>query len=89
MTVHIMQPRVSERVLTVLKTLNAEQLGEVLLFMEFLKTKEQQEAGKALFWLSITREANPNVTLDDVRTRLRSIPGNLSDAIMQGREERV
>ncbi|GAK56475.1 hypothetical protein U27_03437 [Candidatus Vecturithrix granuli] len=69
MTAHIMQPRVSERVLTVLKTLNTQQLGEVLLFMEFLKTKEQQEAGKDLFWLSITHEANPNVTLDDVRTR--------------------
>lgn len=84
-----MKKQVSERVVTLLQTLNAEQLGEVILFMEFLKAKETQSPPENPLWLSITREADARVTLGQVRTRLRAIPGNLSDVIIQEREERV
>ncbi len=85
----IVKNRVPERVLTLLQTLNAQQLVEVTHFMEFLKIKETQDPIEEPFLASIIREADPGVTLDQVRATQRPIAGNLSDVVIAGREERV
>ena len=85
----IVKNRIPERVLTLLQTLNAQQLVEVTHFMEFLKIKETQESIEEPFLASIIREADPGVTLDQVRATLCPIAGNLSDGVIAGREERV
>ena len=55
----------------------------------FLKTKETQESLEEPLLASIIREADPGITLDQVRATLRPIAGNLSDVIIVGREERL
>ena len=85
----IVKNSIPERVLTLLQTLNAQQLVEVTHFMEFLKTKETQESLEEPLLASIIREADPGITLDQVRATLRPIAGNLSDVIIVGREERL
>ena len=85
----IVKTSIPERVLTLLQTLNTQQLVEVTHFMEFLKTKEAQESIEEPFLASIIREADPGVTLDQVRATLRPIAGDLSDVVIVGREERL
>lgn len=80
---------IPSKVLTLLQTLNAEQLVEVTHFMEFLKAKETEETLEDPFLACITREADTEVTLDQVRMKLSSIQGNLSDVVIAGREERL
>lgn len=80
---------IPNKVFTLLHTLNTEQLIEVTHFMEFLKTKETEETVEDPFLACITSEADTKVTLDQVRTKLSSIQGNLSDIVITGREERL
>lgn len=70
----LIKKQIPEWVVTLLQTLTAEQLGEVILFMEFLKSKETLSPPEDPLWLSITREADARVMLEQVRTRLRTIP---------------
>ena len=85
---------ISDKVFTLLHTLSSEQLVEVVHFMEFLKTKEteetiEKETIEDPFLTYITREADPKVSLDQVRASLESIKGNVSDVVIKGREERL
>ena len=77
------------KVFTLLQALDAEQLVEVTHFMEFLKAKETKETAEDPFLACITSEADPEVTLDQVRAKLSSIKGNLSDVVIKEREERL
>jgi hypothetical protein len=81
-------PKLTDKVFTLLETLDTEQLGQVIDFMEFLKAKKAQSNGDS-FVTRITREADPSVKLEQVRARLSAIKGNLSDVITQEREERL
>ncbi len=81
-------PKLTDKALTLLETLDTEQVGQVIDFMEFLKAKKTQGSEDS-FVAHIIREADPSVTLEQVRARLSAIKGNLSDVIAQEREERL
>ena len=71
------------------KTLNKEQVSQVLDFITFLKLKEKKGLRKNPLIDFITAEADPEMTLDTVRQQLSGIKGSLADTIIKGREERV
>ncbi len=71
------------------KTLNKEQVSQVLDFITFLKLKEKKDLRKNSLIDFIAAEADPEMTLDAVRQQLGGIKGNLADTIIKSREERV
>ena len=71
------------------KTLNKEQVSQVLDFIEFLKLKGKKGLRGNPLIEFITTDADPEMTLDVVRQQLSGIKGNLADTIIKGREERV
>lgn len=71
------------------KTLNKEQVSQVLDFITFLKLKEKKGLRKNPLIDFITADADPEMTLDAVRQQLSGIKGNLADTIIKSREERV
>ena len=79
----------SEEIYKKSKTLNKEQISQVLDFIEFLKLKKTKGLRKNALINFITTEADPEITLNAVRQQLSGIKGNLADTIIKGREERV
>ncbi len=79
----------SEEIYKKSKTLNKEQISQVLDFIEFLKLKKTKGLRKNALIDFITTEADPEITLNAVRQQLSGIKGNLADTIIKGREERV
>ena len=71
------------------KTLNKEQVSQVLDFITFLKLKEKKGLRKNPLIEFITTDADPEMTLDTVRQQLSGIKGRLAYTIIKGREERV
>jgi len=71
------------------KSLNKEHASQVLDFITYLKLKETKNLRKNSLMEFIMTEADPVITLDMVHEQLRGIKGNLSDTIIEGREERV
>ena len=72
-----------------IKSLKKEQVSEVLDFIEYLKSKETKDRGRNPLMEFIMAEADATMTLDAVREQLSGIKGNLSDTIIEGREERI
>ncbi len=79
----------SEEIYKKSKTLNKEQISQVLDFIEFLKLKKTKGLRKNALIDFITTEADPEITLNAVRQQLSGIKGNLAATIIKGREERV
>ena len=79
----------SEEIYKKSKTLNKEQVSQVLDFITFLKLKEKKGLRKTPLVDFTTTEADPEITLDAVRQQLSGIKGNLADTIIKDREERV
>jgi len=79
----------SEEIYKRSKTLNKEQISQVLDFIEFLKLKKTKGLRKNALINFITTEADAEITLKAVRQQLSGIKGNLADTIIKGREERV
>ena len=79
----------SEEIYKKSKTLNKEQISQVLDFIEFLKLKKTKGLRKNALINFITTEADAEITLKAVRQQLSGIKGNLADTIIKGREERV
>ncbi|MBE9530062.1 MAG: hypothetical protein IMF00_02215 [Proteobacteria bacterium] len=79
----------SEEIYKKSKTLNKEQISQVLDFIEFLKLKKTKGLRKNALIDFIATEADPEITLNAVRQQLSGIKGNLADTIIKGREERV
>ena len=79
----------AEEVYNRLKALNKQEIGQVLDFVEFLKSKAAKGRTKNPLLEYIMSEADPGITLQQVRQELSSIKGNLSDVIIAGREDRV
>lgn len=77
--------KLPEDVYRKLGLLNKGQVLQVLNFMEFLKDTEAKDS----FSDFIASEADPDVTLEQVREELSSIRGNLSDVIISEREDRI
>ncbi len=73
-----------EQVFDMLNTFNAEQILQVLNFMESVRTKPAEKENP--FLEAIIREADSEVTLNQVRKELSPIRGNLSDIIIEERE---
>jgi len=71
------------------RSLNEEQVSEVLDFIEYLKSKQTKDRGRNQLMAFIMAEADSTMTLDAVREQLSGIKGNLSDTIIEGREERI
>ncbi len=80
-----------QQMLEILSALTQEQRIQTLNFMKFLKSQETTSQGKSedSFLTFITQDAVSGVTLEQVREALSPIQGNLSDVIIQGREERA
>ncbi len=89
MTTTLLRDNPSEEIYKKFKTLNKEQVSEVMDFIEFLKLKEKKGLRRNPLIEFITADADPEVTLDTVRRQLSSIKGNLADTIIKGREERI
>ena len=71
-----------------IKELKEDHISQVLDFIEYLKSKETKNVRNPLLEF-IMAEADPEMTLDNVRGELNGIKGNLSDTVIEGREERV
>ena len=80
-----------QQMFSMLNILTQEQLVQALNFMNFLKAQEipSKEDWEDPFLEFIKQEASPDVTLEQVRDELSSIKGNLSDVVIQEREERA
>ena len=78
-----------EEVYNQLKALSKDHISQVIDFIEYLKLKEIEGTKRNPLMEFIMAEADPEMTLDDVREQLGGIKGNLSDTVAQGREERV
>ena len=87
----ISEKRLHQQMLKILGALTQEQRLQTLNFMNFLKSQETASQGNLedSFLTFITQDAASDVTLEQVRGALSSIQGNLSDVIIQGREERA
>lgn len=87
----VSEKRMHQQVLEILSVLTHEQRIQTLNFMKFLKSQEttSQEKSEDSFFTFITQDAASDVTLEQVREALSPIQGNLSDVIIQGREERA
>jgi hypothetical protein len=73
-----------EQVFDMLDTFNAEQISQVLNFMESVRTKPAEKENP--FLEAVIHEADSRVTLNQVREELSPIRGNLSDSIIEERE---
>jgi len=71
-----------------IKALKEDHISQALDFIEYLKSKETKNVRNPLLEF-IMAEADPEMTLDDVRGELKGIKGNLSHTVIEGREERV
>jgi len=90
MTTTLLRDDLPEEIYKKSKALNKEQVSQVLDFVEFLESKGKKGLRRnPLIDFITTEEADPEMTLDAVRKHLSSIKGNLADAIVEGREERV
>jgi hypothetical protein len=78
----------SEELYKKIKALKGDHISQVLDFIEYLKSKETENLRNPLLEF-IMAEADPEMTLDSVRGELNGIKGNLSDTVIEGREERV
>ena len=85
----LLRENLSEEIYKKSKTLNKEQVLQVLDFIEFLKLKKKKGLRRNPLIDYIIMEADPEITLDAVRQQLGGIKGNLADTIIKGREERV
>ena len=85
----LLNGNLAEKVYNKSKTLNKEQVSQVLDFIEFLISREKKGVKKNPFIEFIASDADPEMTLDAVRQQLKGIKGNLADAIIKDREERV
>ena len=89
MTTTLLRDNPLEEIYKKSKTLDKEQVSQVLDFIEFLKLKEKKGLKRNPLIEFITADADPEITLDTVRKQLSSIKGNLADTIIKGREERI
>lgn len=74
-----------ERIIRVIDELTEEQRQRL---WEMIEKVREDTALEGPFLASIMSEADPRITLEQVRQQLSSIKGNLSDLIIQEREER-
>ena len=89
MTTTLLRDNPLEEIYKKSKTLDKEQVSQVLDFIEFLKLKGKKGLRRNPLIEFITADADPEMTLDAVRQQLSGIKGNLADTIIKGREERV
>lgn len=74
-----------ERIIQAIDELTAQQQQRL---WEMIKKVREESALVRPFLASIESEADPQITLEQVRQELSSIKGNLSDLIIQEREAR-
>ncbi len=72
-----------------LKVLSEEHILQVLNFIKYLKLEDMRGSKTNPLIEFIMAEADPEITLDDVREQLGGIKGNLSDTVAHVREERT
>jgi hypothetical protein len=77
----------SEELYKKIRALKEDHISQVLDFIEYLKSKETKNVRNPLLEF-IMAEADPEMTLDNVRGELNGIKGNLSHTVIEGREER-
>ena len=85
----LLRENLPEKIYKKSKTLNEEQVSQVLDFIEFIELKKKKGLRRNPLIDFITAEADSDMTLNSVREQLSSIKGNLADTIIKGREERV
>jgi len=68
-----------------MKSLEPQQIAEVMDFIEFLAEKKQKESALGKF---LTDSVGSAVRLEDVRKRLAKIPGRMADVVREQRDER-
>lgn len=68
-----------------IKGLEAQQIAEVLDFIEFLADKKRRENPLLRF---LNEATGPALRLEEVRARLAKIPGRMSDVVREQRDER-
>jgi len=74
-----------QRILEKIKGLEAQQIAEVLDFIEFLAEKKRRETPLVRF---LNEARGPTLRLEEVRARLAKIPGQMSDVVREERDER-
>jgi hypothetical protein len=74
-----------ERIIEAIDELTEEQQQKL---WEMIEQVREESALAGSFLMSIKREADPRITLAQVRQGLSSIKGNLADLIIQEREAR-
>ncbi|MCK4391511.1 hypothetical protein KAX17_01220 [Candidatus Bipolaricaulota bacterium] len=74
-----------EKIIQAIDELTEEQQQKL---WKMIKKVREESALEASFLASIKSEADPRITLEQVRQGLSSIKGNLSDLIIQEREAR-
>ncbi len=74
-----------ERIIRAIDELTEEQQQKL---WEMIEQVREEATLKEPFLVSIKSEADPRITLEQVRQGLSSIKGNLSDLIIQEREAR-
>lgn len=74
-----------EQSIVEIKGLEAQQIAEVLDFIEFLTEKKRRETPLIQFFNETT---GPALRLEELRTRLAKIPGQMSDVVREQRDER-
>jgi len=89
MTTKLQENDLTDEVYKQLKGLNKVQVSQALDFIAYLKSKETKDLGRNPLIEFIMAEADTKMTLDAVREELSGIKGNLSDTIIEGREERI
>lgn len=76
--------RTGQAVLDKLKHLEPYQIAEVIDFIDFLAERKQQSPLVQLLYTT----SGPRVGLEEVQRRLAKIPGSMSEAVRELRDER-
>lgn len=68
-----------------IKSLEPQQIAEVMDFIEFLAEKRRQGSSLVRF---LSETVGSGVRLEEVRRRLAKIPGRMADVVREQRDER-
>jgi hypothetical protein len=68
-----------------INTLEPQQIAEVLDFIEFLAAKKRRETPLIQF---LNEATGPTLRLEELRSRLAKIRGQMSDVVREQRDER-